>query len=114
MSPTIVLQDGAPVLLIGFPGGSRIISHVAASLVRIPDFVMDPQRAINAGHVVDRTGATELEQGTEAAALAEALRGLGHEVNARDLNPGLHAIHLTGAGLVGAADPHREGVALGD
>lgn len=114
MSPTIVLQDGAPVLLIGLPGGSRIINHVAASLVRILDFGTDPQRAINAGHMVDRNGATDLKQGTEAAALAEALRGLGHEVNARDLNSGLHAIHLPGAGLVGAADPRRKGVALGD
>ena len=37
----------------------------------------------------------------------------GHNVEIRDLNSGLHAILIQGDTLIGAADPRREGVALG-
>ncbi|MEO0388463.1 MAG: gamma-glutamyltransferase, partial [Pseudomonadota bacterium] len=107
MAPTIVLEEGEPKLLIGSPGGSRIIGYVAKSIVGILDWGMDPQTAIDMGHVINRNGATDLEQRTEAAELAPALEALGHEVNVRNLNSGLHAILITPDGLVGAADPRR-------
>jgi gamma-glutamyltranspeptidase/glutathione hydrolase len=115
MAPTIVLRDGKPVLLIGSPGGSRIIAYVAQAVIGILDWGMDPQAAINIGHVVNRNGATDLEAGTDAADLAGPLTMLGHEVQVRDLNSGLHAIQIGPDGkLVGGADPRREGVVLGD
>lgn len=114
MAPTIVLQDGSPVLLTGSPGGSRIINYVAQSIINVLDFGMDPQAAVDAGHVVNRNGATDLEEGTEAARLADPLRAMGHEVKIANLNSGLHMIQITEDGLIGAADPRREGVALGD
>lgn len=114
MAPTVVLQEGRPVLLIGSPGGSRIIPYVAANIVRILDLGMDPAEALGKGHITNRNGATELEEGTEAAALAPALEALGHEVKIRNLNSGLHVIDLRGETLVGAADPRREGTVLGD
>lgn len=115
MSPTIVMQNGEPVLLTGSPGGSRIINYVAKSIIAILDWGMDPQEAIDMGHVVNRNGATDLEEGTEAAGLAEALGALGHETNVRNLNSGLHVIQIKDGGmLIGAADSRREGVALGE
>ncbi|MEM7615540.1 MAG: gamma-glutamyltransferase, partial [Pseudomonadota bacterium] len=114
MSPTIVMQDGAPVLLVGSPGGSRIINYVARSIVAILDWEMDPQEALNMGHVVNRNGATDLEEGTDAEGFTEALVALGHEVNVRNLNSGLHVIQLKDGQLIGAADGRREGVALGE
>ncbi|MEM9429372.1 MAG: gamma-glutamyltransferase [Pseudomonadota bacterium] len=114
MAPTIVLRDGEPVLLIGSPGGSRIINYVATTIIAILDWDLDPQSAISLGHVVNRNGPTDLEVGTEAEDLAEALAAFGHEVTVRDLNSGLHAIQITEDGLIGAADPRREGIALGD
>jgi len=77
---------------------------------------MDPQRALNMGHVVNRNGATELEEGTEAIEIAEKLEAMGHEVVITRFNTGfsgLHAILLEGDKLIGAADPRRDGLVLG-
>lgn len=118
MSPTIVFRDGEPVLLVGSPGGSRIINYVTQAVVAILDWDIDPQVAVNMGHVVNRNGTTDLESGSEAEELAEPLSAFGHEINTRALTSGLHAILIRGQGeqrqLIGAADPRREGVALGD
>lgn len=113
MAPTIVLEDQQPYLLIGSPGGSRIINYVARSLVAILDWGLEPQQAVGLGHTVNRNGATELEQGTDVEAWGEPLQSLGHEVTSSVHNSGLHAILVRDGRLVGAADPRREGVALG-
>lgn len=112
MAPTIVLRDGQPVLAIGSPGGSRIIGYVAKSIIAWADWGMDIQQALALPHLVNRFGTYDLEAGTRAEAQAEALEGMGYKVNSRDLTSGLHAIEI-GDGLKGAADPRREGIALG-
>ncbi len=115
MAPTIVLKDGAPYLLIGSPGGSRIINYVAKSIVAILDWEMDPQDALETGHFAHRNGKTlDLEQRTSATAFAEMLEEKGHTVKARNLNSGLHAIVIKDGLLIGAADPRREGIVLGE
>lgn len=112
MAPTIVMRDGAPVLVIGSPGGSRIIGYVAKSIIAHIDWGMNVQQAIAMPHLVNRFGTFDLEDGTDAAALAQPLADLGFEINVRDLNSGLHAIAI-GDRLEGGADPRREGIALG-
>ncbi|WP_114010084.1 gamma-glutamyltransferase [Cohaesibacter intestini] len=114
MAPTIVLKHGAPVLAIGSPGGSRIINYVARPIIAILDHGMDPQDAINMPHIVNRNGKTDLEKDTSATTLGTALEAKGHEINITDLNSGLHAIQIKDGKLIGAADPRREGVALGE
>ncbi|MEX0319429.1 MAG: gamma-glutamyltransferase [Ruegeria sp.] len=113
MSPTIVMQDGKPVLAIGSPGGSRIIGYVAKSIIAWADWGMDVQQALALPHLVNRFGTYDVEEGTSAADMADALTALGYEVNARDLTSGLHAIEI-GDTLRGGADPRREGIALGE
>jgi gamma-glutamyltranspeptidase/glutathione hydrolase len=46
MSPTIVEKDGRPVLVLGSPGGPRIITAVLETLTNIVDFGMAPQDAV--------------------------------------------------------------------
>jgi gamma-glutamyltranspeptidase/glutathione hydrolase len=114
MAPTIVLRNGAPVLAVGSPGGSRIIPYVAKTLIAILDWGMDVQAAVDMPHLVNRFGTYDLEAGTAAEAFAGQLEALGYKTNVRALNSGLHAIAITPDGLAGGADPRREGVALGE
>ena len=114
MSPTIVMQGGKPVLVIGSPGGSRIIGYVAQAIIAHLDWGMDVQQAVAMPHAVNRFGTFDLEAGTEAEALTGPLEALGYDVSVRDLNSGLHAIALGDDGLQGGADPRREGIALGE
>lgn len=113
MAPTIVMQGDRPVLAIGSPGGSRIIGYVAQAIVNHVDFGMNLQEALAAPHVVNRYGPYDLEAGTAMEDLAGPLQDLGYETEVRDLTSGLHAIAIGEDGLRGAADPRREGVAVG-
>jgi gamma-glutamyltranspeptidase/glutathione hydrolase len=113
MAPTIVMKEGAPVLAIGSPGGSRIIGYVATAIVAWADWGMDVQQALSLPHAVNRFGTYDLEADTVAVDLEPRLTEMGYKVNIRDLNSGLHAIEI-GETLKGGADPRREGIALGE
>ena len=113
MAPTIVLKDGAPALVLGSPGGSRIIGYVAKTIIAHLDWGMDVQQAVDMPHLVNRFGTYDVEDGTTATGFTDPLTALGFEVNARALTSGLHAISL-GDTLMGGADPRREGIALGE
>ncbi|WP_261843084.1 gamma-glutamyltransferase [Aliamphritea ceti] len=114
MAPTIVMRDGQPYMAIGSPGGSRIIGYVASALIAHLDWDMDIQQAIDLPHLINRFGTYDLEKGTAAEGYKSALETMGFRVNVRDLNSGLQAIILDEGKLTGAADPRREGLALGD
>ncbi len=115
MSPTIVMKDGKPELILGSPGGSRIIGYVAKTIIAKYQWNMNIQAAINMPHLVNRFGTYDVEVGTDAEKLVPALERMGFEVNTRALNSGLHAIAINEDGtLEGGADPRREGIVLGE
>lgn len=114
MAPTIVRKDGGPVLVVGSPGGSRIIGYVAQAIMAHIDWGMDVQKAVAMPHAVNRFGTYDFEEGTAMAEMAPAMEALGFKVNVRGLNSGLHAISIGPDGLLGGADPRREGIALGE
>ena len=51
MTPTIVLKDGKPVLVVGSPGGSRIITTVLEIIVNVIDHGMALQEAVDAPRI---------------------------------------------------------------
>lgn len=115
MSPTLVFDpSGKLKMTVGSPGGSAIINYVTKTLVGVLDWNLDIQQAISLPNMGSRNRATELEKGTALEGLAGPLKALGHDVQVIEFTSGLQGIVRTPAGLVGGADPRREGVVLGD
>lgn len=115
MAPVMVFnKDGSLKLVVGSPGGSRIINYVAQTVIAILDWGLTPQQAINLPRVTNRNKYTTLEKGTALKAMKPWLESKGHKVRISDLNSGIHAIEIKEGLLFGGADPRREGVALGE
>jgi len=113
MTPMIVTdEDGDLVLVIGSPGGSSIVGYVARATIGILDWNLTPQQAIDLSNATARSSPVAIEGARLPAGVQDALTARGWAL--RDVSgleeSGLHAILVTRDGLVGAADPRREGV----
>jgi gamma-glutamyltranspeptidase/glutathione hydrolase len=113
MSPMIVTdRDGELALVIGSPGGSSIIGYVARTTIGILDWGLTPQQAIDLSNATARGAPAAVEVDRMPAGVADALTARGWAL--RDVSgleeSGIHAIQVTRSGLVGGADPRREGV----
>ncbi|WP_240221851.1 gamma-glutamyltransferase [Rheinheimera hassiensis] len=114
MAPMMVFdQNNKLKLVIGSPGGSRIINYVAQSIVAVLDWDLDVQQALNLPRITHRNDYLALEKGTALEKQQAVLEDMGYKVQLQDLNSGLHAIMITAKGLQGAADPRREGSVAG-
>lgn len=113
MSPMIVTdRNGELVLVAGSPGGSSIIGYVARATIGVLDWGLTPQQAINLSNATARTSPVVVENERLPAGVAQQLTARGwelREVGAME-DSGLHIIQVTPQGLVGGADPRREGV----
>lgn len=114
MAPTILFDvNGGLYATLGSPGGSAIINYVARSIWLILDKGYDLQAAFDLPHFGSRNGPTELEIGASPE-WATGLEALGHKVRRLEMTSGLHGIVRGSRGWIGAADPRREGIAVGD
>jgi len=116
MSPTIVFDaDNRFLLSVGSPGGPAIIDYVTQTLIGMLDAKMTPKEAVAMPRVLNMNANTLLENGPGVDALAAQLRAMGHTVQVPQVEgSGLHAIAKVKDGYIGAADPRRDGIALGD
>ncbi len=113
MTPVIMFApDGKPYLVIGSAGGSAIMGYVLERIVGLVDWKQDITSALAAPNILNRGKEVELEAG--AADIAEPLRKFGHPVDMVELNSGLTAIQFQNGVMTGAADPRREGTAMGE
>ncbi len=120
-APTIILDKGDVRLVIGSPGSGRIITTVTEVIVNYLDFGMDLQAALDAPRFYSRNNVGFLEiEGVYPQETLDFLQAFGHQLNVYEgLNSyfgGVHAVAVdpaTGA-ILGAADPRRDGAAVGD
>ncbi|MGB9442031.1 MAG: gamma-glutamyltransferase [Desulfobacterales bacterium] len=81
MAPTIVLQDGKPMMVIGSPMGTLIITAVLQTLINVIDFDFDAQRAVNAPRFHHQWKPDRLTLEPEfSAEVKERLQALGYEL----------------------------------
>ncbi|KAA0119951.1 gamma-glutamyltransferase [Methylobacterium sp. P1-11] len=82
MAPTIVLRDGKVALVAGSPGGSRIITINAQTLINMLDFGMEPQEAVDAPRIHHQwlPDTVYAEPFALSADTQGILRGMGHTI----------------------------------
>ena len=118
MCPTLVLKDDRPFMILGSPASHRIPSAVLQTLSNVIDHGMDLAAAVAAPRAHWQDGILHLEAGIEPQVAAQ-LEQKGHTVKryaAKDRYfGGVHAIRIDpqSGTLSGAADPRRDGQAIG-
>jgi gamma-glutamyltranspeptidase/glutathione hydrolase len=126
MSPTIVSRDGKPVLVVGAPGGSRIVTVVVHLILNTVDYGMNLQEAIDAPrfHQQWLPEETSVEEFALSPDTRRMLTDMGHRFT--ESRPCCQAIGIIvgaptlggaardGNRFYGASDPRRNtGLALG-
>lgn len=115
MAPTIVFDTGGKVeAVLGSPGGGRIIYYVTKTLLGMIDLGLDPQAASALPNFGSMGGPLDLELTWNAIPIALRMPRFGQTVRTDQLNSGIHVVARRNGRLEGAADPRREGAALGD
>lgn len=82
-APSIVLRDGDALLAVGAPGGRKIMSAVAQSIVNVVDFGDGPQDAVNRPRVHDEGEGLLVDSRVPADVRAELARR-GHAVQVKE------------------------------
>ena len=108
MSPTIVSKGDQPVMVVGTPGGSRIITAVLHTILNVVDYGMNVQEAIDAPrfHQQWLPEATNLERFAVSPDTQKLLEAMGHKFGAPQ--PANHVVAI----LIGA--PSLGGKPVGD
>lgn len=117
MSPTILLWDGAPVVVTGSPGGSAIITTVLQVIVNVVDHRMSLAQAVGQPrfHHQWQPDRILFEPGISEDTLAE-LKSMGHRdlvvLRAARIGDANSVMRVDGA-LLGVADPRTASAAAG-
>jgi gamma-glutamyltranspeptidase / glutathione hydrolase len=82
MTPTILLKDGKPVLVVGTPGGSRIITTVLEIIINVVDHGMALEDAVDAPRIHHQWLPDTLaaEPGALSADTVKSLTQMGYQV----------------------------------
>jgi gamma-glutamyltranspeptidase/glutathione hydrolase len=116
MTPTIVLRDGKFFLMLGAPGGSRIINGVLQVLLNVVDFHMNIQDAVDwpRFHHQWMPDVLYVEKGISPDTV-RILRGMGHKVAPLEgsVVARVEAILSDGGWLQGGSDGRGNGKAEG-
>ena len=113
MSPTIVLRDGTPELVLGSAGSNRIRSAILQTIIRVVDDGLAADDAVRAPRVHFEDGIVYAEPGIDTGSLERAGRAIGrfHELNL--FFGGVQATARDRDGrLSGGGDPRRGGAAV--
>jgi gamma-glutamyltranspeptidase/glutathione hydrolase len=108
MTPTIVLKDDHPFLIVGTPGGTSIITSVFQTLVNIIDFHLSPEEAVNQPkfHHQWKPDILYLEQGFPGP-VADSLQRIGYKTAQRRSIGRTEVIRIAPSGSIEAVADRR-------
>ncbi|WP_222918327.1 gamma-glutamyltransferase [Natrinema sp. SYSU A 869] len=115
MSPTIVLRDGVPEFTVGSPGGWTIITSVAQTLLHRYVYGLEPLEALSEPTVFTTECppiSWEEDVPAQARAATEVFGQVWSDETSGDFG-NVQAIEIGDDELLGAADPTRDGQAVG-
>jgi len=109
MTPTIILQDDRPALVVGASGGPRIISATLQTILNVLDFRLSLKRAIESSRIHHQWIPNELAvEGKILASTRKSLERRGHAVKEKRSLGVAQAILAQRAKIGAAADPRKE------
>jgi gamma-glutamyltranspeptidase/glutathione hydrolase len=111
MSPTILMKDNKPVMVVGAPGGTRIISCVAQTILNYVEFKTSLYDAVSAVryHHQWQPDVLILEPPGPAPAVVDQLKKMGYDIKMQPVGCNVMAVAKEGDTLRGVADPRDIG-----
>ena len=116
MSPTLVEKDGRVFLVLGSPGGSRIITTVLETILNIVDYGMSAQQAVEAPRLHHQSQPDEVayERSGLTPDTITTLTGMGYKLVEHRPWGAVELIVIADRRFYGASDPRRPaGAAVG-
>ena len=114
MTPILVLAPNGDVMVLGSPGGAKIIQLVAKVVAGVAGFGMGLDEAIALPNIVVLNDVVKIEKHDGDVLLKQSLTKKGHDVKITALSSGVNAVLRKENGdLVGVADFTKKGLALG-
>ncbi len=116
MSPTLVEKDGRVFLVLGSPGGSRIITTVLETILNIVDYGMSPQEAVEAPRLHHQSLPDEVayERSGLMPDAITTLTKMGYKLVEHGPWGALELVAIANGRFYGASDPRRPaGAAVG-
>lgn len=120
MSPTIVLnEDNTPLMVVGSPGGSRIIPVMTQVISNVIDYDMDIQEAIDTYRMYDNTKDKIIYEGGISDETITKLKSMGHNIEKYEEGydkhfGGVQGVQYKDGVLIGGADSRRDGKSIAD
>jgi gamma-glutamyltranspeptidase/glutathione hydrolase len=115
MTPTIVLKDGSPFLILGSPGGSTIITTVMQNILNVIVHNMNIQEAVSSPRVHSQWLPDMVfhEKNGLSPEIIDELKKMGHDVRMRGSIGEANGIMINEKGFWGGPDSRGENTAIG-
>ena len=115
MTPTIVLKNNKPFLILGTPGGSTIITTVFQNILNVVTHNMNIKEAVDAPrfHSQWLPDQIDYEKNSLSKKTANQLKRLGHKTEKRGYIGEANGIMIDGGLFLGGADKRGENSAVG-
>jgi gamma-glutamyltranspeptidase / glutathione hydrolase len=115
MSPTLVMKGNKPVLALGSPSGTRILTCVAQTILNYIEHKLPLVHALGATRYHHQWSPDEIRIGVMGLPIQteNELREMGYKLNHKNLGCRVQAIAWDSQGLYGISDPRGRGKVFG-